>query len=382
MCDKFKKLVSKLHKNKLEELNNEISQKQVAGENSKQIQMGTVIFNQGISEERVRNIFSEMIPQAISNYSQEAYEIANKRIQEFESIIVPKILEADEMMSAFSEPAFQMLLRKAQQTAAITDRLNDYSLLAELIMCHVKKGDDRKNRIGITKAVEIVDDIDNDALCALTVAFAIQKFCTTVGDICEGLQVLNRLYEKIIYMPLPQGKEWLDHLDILGAVRINSFGHLKSFKEYYSLVLNGYVCVGISTISEEYHDAIKELAAVDIDNSILVNNELLDGYVRLNISCKSAIKNLQMNQNGISRPINLSEVKVLEEIWDLYSKDGDLLKNVQDSFICLWDSFDALKQLRLWWESIPTSFDITKVGEVLAYTNAKRCDPGLPDLLL
>ena len=47
----------------------------------------------------------------------------------------------------------------------------------------------------------------------------------------------------------------------------------------------------------------------------------------------------------------------------------------------LWKSYSAPKQLQLWWDNIPIAFDITKVGKVLAHTNAKRCDPELPDLL-
>ena len=55
-------------------------QVQKAGENSKQVQVETLIVNQGISEERVRTIFSEMVPHALEIYTNEAYAIANQRI--------------------------------------------------------------------------------------------------------------------------------------------------------------------------------------------------------------------------------------------------------------------------------------------------------------
>ena len=47
----------------------------------------------------------------------------------------------------------------------------------------------------------------------------------------------------------------------------------------------------------------------------------------------------------------------------------------------IWDSYEYLHALKLWWDDIPQSFDITQVGRILAQTNAKRCDPSLPDLL-
>ena len=70
------------------------------------------------------------------------------------------------MIESFSDPAFQRLLVKAEQEAAASEREADYDLLTELLVYHVQKGDNRKNRAGVLKATEIVDLIDNTALCA------------------------------------------------------------------------------------------------------------------------------------------------------------------------------------------------------------------------
>ena len=45
-----------------------------------------------------------------------------------------------------------------------------------------------------------------------------------------------------------------------------------------------------------------------------------------------------------------------------------------------WDSYEALKMVRLWWDELPHSFDITSVGKVLAHANAKRYNDKVPDL--
>ena len=65
----------------------------------------------------------------------------------------------------------------------------------------------------------------------------------------------------------------------------------------------------------------------------------------------------------------------------LYEKNEKLQKEVDKKFMDMWDSFESLKKVHDFWDSIPTSYDITQVGRILAHTNAKRCNPSLPDLL-
>ena len=55
-------------------------------------------------------------------------------------------------------------------------------------------------------------------------------------------------------------------------------------------------------------------------------------------------------------------------------------KLAEDRFVQKWDSFETLHKLKLWWEKTPY-FVITPVGRILAHTNAKRCDPKIPDLI-
>lgn len=121
----------------------EVNQLQKAGKDSHQIQIGNVIINSaGITEERARAVFNEMIPQALANYTEEAQKIATERVNKLEERIMPQINQVEGLLPAFADPAFQVLLRKAQQKAAITERENDYDLLTELLVCHVQKGND------------------------------------------------------------------------------------------------------------------------------------------------------------------------------------------------------------------------------------------------
>lgn len=356
-------------------------QVQKAGENSQQYQAETIIVNQGITEERVRTIFSEMIPSALQVYTSDAYALANQRIGRLEDNILPKLDKIDGLLPAFADPAFQILLRKAQQAAAATEREDDYSLLSELLVCHVQKGADRKNRAGIKQAIEIVDQIDNDALCALTVAHAVTHYLPVAGDCREGLQVLESLFCQLMYQALPCGIAWLDHLDVLGAARVSMMGKMRNFSEFYTSEMNGYACVGIKGDSDEHKKAIEILSNAHINSNLLVPNECLDGYVRLNIISESAIDDLAFITGSSTIPLNDNQRGAVKQVWGLYSKDSNLCNEATANFMKLWDGYESLHKLRTWWESIPSAFQITRVGEILAHTNAKRCSPDIPDLI-
>jgi hypothetical protein len=209
----------------------------------------------------------------------------------------------------------------------------------------------------------------------------INRFIPTTGIISEGLGALNDLYSKIIYDDLPKGVEWLEHLDVLGAVRISSIASMKKMFMYMTEKLNGYICVGIAIDSEAYNQAKDILNSVEFDETSLVKNELLDGYVRIPVSNKENLADIVVLNDSVSRKIMEHEVEALEKVWDLYVNDSTLMNQVKYNFEEKWDSYPLLKSTRLWWDQIDVVVDITHVGNVLAHTNAKRCDSDVPDLI-
>ena len=354
---------------------------QKAGANSLQCQAESITIINGVSEERVRAIFAEQSQLARREYTEDAYRIADERVNKFEECFMPRIAQVENALPSFADPAFQFLLRHAQQMAAATEREADYDLLTELLICHVQKGDDRKNRAAINRAVEIIGDIDNDALCGLTAAHALTSYSPITGKSVEGIKVLNDLFCKIVYRDLPIGSEWLDHLDVLGAVRISSFGKMKNTAEFFSSSLNGYICVGIKADSEDYKKAIDLLDNAKINRNILIPNECLDGFYRLAIRNEDNIGDLAFNYGAVRLPLSNEQKDSLKQIWGMYAKEEALKKQAENRFIEMWDSYDILFNLRKWWDSIPQAFSLTQVGRVLAQTNAKRCDSSLSDLI-
>jgi hypothetical protein len=251
-----------------------------------------------------------------------------------------------------------------------------------------QKGADRIARTGISLAVEIVDKVSDEALLGLTVRHAIDSFIPAGGDIGQGLDVLNDLFGKIFYKELPIGHDWLDHLDILNAVRLTPFGGLKKVAQFYPEQLSGYVDVGIEKNSENHNKAIEILKRNNLPSSILIDHTFNSDFLRLCVARKKSIDELSMNiqivDDGklvtIQQKLSQEQKQAIQSIYELYTNDDIKKQNNINSFMSEWDKRSNLKILREWWDSISTGFTVTTVGKVLAHSNAQRCDKNLPPL--
>lgn len=363
-------------------------QVQEAGDNSQQLQANNMIVNVGIDEKRAREICQEMILQLKNKHTEEALKVAESRVSEFEDRLMNKMKVIDGALEAFADPSFQLLLVEAQKKAASTERPADYDLLSELLVHRFQNGTDRNIRAGITRAVEIVDEISDKALLGLTVFHAVSSFRPATGVIQEGLDVLNSLFGKLIYATLPSGNDWLDHLDILNTIRIGEFRRLKKMEEYYSEQFAGYMDVGIKKLSQEYDKAIELLNSNNLPLNILIEHELNTDYIRLNIFNKKDIDTLklthQISFNGhtipLESPLTDTEKNAIRSIYDLYKQDVEIRQENVNKFMEEWNKRANLKILREWWNNIEVSIQLTSVGKVLAHANAQRCDESLPSL--
>ena len=185
------------------------------------------------------------------------------------------------------------------------------------------------------------------------------------GNIKEGLQLMDELFSKLLYTELPKGDDWIDHLSVLGAVVIQT-GSFNKFEEIYSSLIDGYVCVGVKKDSDEHKKVIEIMKSNDIDLDELVENELLPDYLRFSIAQQASL---------------YKEHKELKSIFELYSKDKQLMNISKSKFFEIWNTFPNLKTIKEWFDKIPTFFRITSVGYALAQTNAKRCYSEFPDLI-
>ena len=346
---------------------------QTAGDNSVQAQFGNMEnCNITINDQNlIRAIATEVCSKEMLNLyrtcTQDALEMANKRDKMFAETFIPRIENIESAINSLKDPDFQFMIQEARETASKTDRKEDWELLSDLLIYHIEKGQSRFIDAGIKRAIRIVNEIDLDALSALTVACALKYYSLRSSKFKEGLIVLNNLFGVLLYSKLPTGNEWLDHLDLLGAVRVLPTIRLNKSREYLCSKCSEFVCVGVKKGTEEFDKIIEFLKMNNIPFSVLVDNECLDGYMRLNID-----NNTELSQE---------EKEVLLQAQSYYTNDNAAMQLACDNFIQMWDSFENLKSVRAWWDAIPNGFDISCLGRVLAQTNLKRIDQSLPDLI-
>lgn len=339
------------------------------------------IINVGqFDEDKAKQISEYSAKKVMEEYFSNADELAQKRMLDFENRFIPKLAEIENALEIFNDPAFKLVYRKAQIQAATTTRESDYSVLSELLIHRYKKQNNKASCIGINGAVEIVEQISDECLTALTVITAISGVRPITGNITEGLNVMNTLFKSLLVCNLPDNDDWLDQLDILKAIRVNSIGTLKKLKSFYMQNLDGYLCVGIEKKSDNYQQAIDLLKQYNLGN-ILVDHELMVNYVRLSLPIIDEIDDLsKTTQTGINVPLSQDEKDCLHRIVELYDTSQEKKKIVLEKFYEKFDTYTALKTIHDWWDKIPNSLSITSIGRVLGHANAQRCYPGFPPL--
>lgn len=361
------------------------SQKQVAEENANQIQVnGNLIVQNGLTLKEAFSIFDTLKTTCVEL----AVLKADERIKKLEDKLrsrIEKLEERVKVLESFANSSFQVSLINAQKSAACSENEVAIDILTELIIARVFKGDNVQNRIGINHAIEIIDQVDSASLCALTVLYTVTNYIYTFGEPIKGLQQLNNLYSVMMQQELPDFDDrlWLDGLDILKVIRISPAQKFKKFSEYFSLRVSGYSYAGIEKDSKEYEEAQKILAGVDA-GSLLVDNVFMPGYARLNVVGEDQLEAIftveLIDGKEIKVPINDEVKEALHKVWRLYTKDSKVNKTAFEAFMKEADSFPAIKRIHEWWDSFPYYFDITRTGSAIAYANAKRIAPDLPEL--
>ena len=347
----------------------ESSNTQKAGNNSNQNQFTNCNFVVGTTEERVREIIKEEAKNIVASCSFVAQDMARKRTGIFEEHLLPKLVK-NELLESFKRPEIMIALRETEKQAMCTDDEESYELLSKLLLNRIKYSNDRLIASSLKNATEVAIEITEGALSGLTICFMIGRYILVTGVIEQGLKVLDDMFGIVDLLNLPNGVGWLEQLDVLKLVRIDSFGKLKKIIDVYSNELNGYICVGIKKESEQHREAIKILEKVKLNKDSLITHELNSEYVRLplaRLKCFDSVGHYTDKENFI--PLSLDQQHACEEVIELYERNDTILNNNKEQFAQKWDQFPNLKKVKEWWDKIDTSFTMTIVGLVLAYTN-------------
>ena len=347
----------------------------------------TNIFNQGLTEEKVTEIIDKKLEMlsTVQVFTQEACKIAESRVKKLEEIVIPRIAKIDETLGVFADPSFQSVLNDAVKVAAQTDEVESYKLLSELLAHKVEKPNDKSVKMDVIYAIDVIDKITDEALQAITVFVALQSWMPASGIISQGLSTINNIYSKLIFSDLPTDDKWIDQLDILKVLRIQSFGRFPSLSELQKRLFSGYVVCGIPKDSEKLNEIYQLLDDCSLPRTCLIENELDSNYYRLPLVGIKKIELMDYIDNNapfIHGRVQLNEKQIcnIKKIISYYENDAIKLQEISEKFNIKWNSYANLKRIGDWWTKLPYSFDLTSIGKVLAITNAQRIDSTLPKI--
>ena len=390
---------------------------QTAGDNSTQVQAGTVnnYYNTtnivGIDEERARTICKEEYAIAKANWTQEAQGIAQERVMALEDKLIPKMKQHDETLKIFGDPAFQFVLRKAQISAASSGEERDLDMLSELIVHRAEQNGKREQTLGITKAIEIIDQIPESSLIGLSTFYAIDRYKSESFDIHQELKSLDNLYKGIINdTELPVGTQWIENLDVLSAVRMGSSG-IQSFKKMEEFLSNQLACLpmGIERNSQEYNEILLELHNVSLydpkeeiaelnedngDNKKILKIEiplfkehpLREGFLICTYPPEAFTEgnsiNIKVNLGAqeLDIPLNREQFLAFKHLSEITYKDGRNVESLTSNLIKEWNNYETLNKVMVWWNQLPIFFAITPIGVAIANAYIRTKYPAIPSM--
>lgn len=352
------------------------NQRQTSGEGSTLVQANTINMV-GIDEKRVREVFNEMIPIALQNYTQESHEIAKERVNKFEDELLTKMIKTS-TLEALKEPAIQIQLIEAQKIACSTEEVQDYEMLSELMVKRFQVDDDRNEITAISKAIQAVDKVSKKSLQGLTLFFAVMTYNPIDGNLEQRLSILEDLYKSIIDSELPSGELWVENLELNDALKVSTFTSLHQYESMMYNYFEGYLKNGILIGSENYRLACEKLLQIGLNETVLELNPNNNNYMRLPFINKAELQKMTLTRNFVVTKATADEIKITEEIFDLYDGTGMSI----EEFTGILDRYSHIKIIKTWWNTNIANkmIQLTSVGKMLAETNCLRLKSDLPKL--
>jgi hypothetical protein len=379
------------------------NQRQEGGVGAQQIQVaGDLVL--GVTEQRATEIASEQARIAIQEFTAEAAAEASSRMDKLDEEVVDE-LSARGLLTAFADPAFQILLRKTQLHAASTSEDADYELLSKLLSERAGKPT-KPIHMMVSRAVEVVEYLDSEALTGMMFLWFVIAIGPRDGDPKAGLATIDGLASKLLAGgDLPQGLGWLQRLDLMGCINYRPVGsgiqmQMTKWEEYYLRQRPGYISEGIMPEDVE-PIRVKLNRVIPNLSSMIVEHAFLPGRFRLNtLSAAQLVKDLETPLNVMRSikdqipeealrqlPIQpmLAALGTGEELESvlLEAKVDAVNTEARTHMLEYVEShLPNLQKIRMWWDSLKGLEGITPIGTAIAFSNAKRFDPliGLPPL--
>jgi hypothetical protein len=342
-------------------------QTQKAGPGSRQIQVaGDYVVVEGLTEERAVAIAREQAQIAIAEYTKEAEGVARERIESFVEEIIRELTELGSL-DVLADPAFQILLRKAELEAAVTPDRADYEMLAKLLGERAKEPS-KPMHLAITRAVQVIEYLDQQALTGLTSIFYF-TILPASPDPLEAMEALDNLAAKLVSGPLPTGNGWLSRLDVLDCIHYEpSIGSTRSWDMTLMQSMPGYISQGI--LPEDVEGISTRLLALGPSlPALIVPHVFLPNRWRVNTS--KAERLIESMSGTFQASDDLEEFKKIIEDARVDQIDNDAIAAM---IAHVETNLPNLQSARTWWGQVQGLVQLTPVGVAVSYSNARRFD--------
>ncbi|MEU8054624.1 LPO_1073/Vpar_1526 family protein [Microbispora bryophytorum] len=345
-----------------------MSERQIqrAGDGSQQIQVaGNYVVIQGITEERAAEIAEAKVEEALAELSHEGYAIGEERARRLDEMIVRSAAQM-ETLDAFADPAFQVLLRKAQIKAACTGGEDELALLTKLL---TEKAGNPARRIHapLSRAIDVIDEIDSEDLSALSALWVILRLKWNVRDFRDGLRSMDQLLATVM-QDFPSDYTCISRLDITSCIRVSSLGSIRPWQDVYPDKLPGSFSQGIPENQKaETERKIREVSTAL--QGLFYRDPINHNEYRL--ATTKAVDKWVEQQTFLTPEQSRALLELLSSV-GLTQRDPSRVA-FMDQYIT--DNCPALARARDWWNGLPNAVEITSTGIALAYTNLKRFVP-------
>jgi hypothetical protein len=368
-------------------------QQQRSGPGSQQIQVAGDLVMVGLTQERAIEMVREQARLAVQEFTAEAECVALERINSFGEKLVGDLAELG-LLKAFADPAFQVLLRKAQLHAAATTEDSDHELLSKLLSERAAEPSKPMHMV-VTRAAEVVEQIDTVALRGMLFLWFAPTVAPSAADPASGLAAIDSLISKLSEgEEFPVGTGWLQRLDLMNCINYSPPG-LQSMYKWHDILLRttpGYACEGISAsdvdaIRIRLNRIIPNLGSIVVEHpfvpgSFRINGlsstqlmKVLDPSLQLLTQARAQMPSAAMNQLAIDNPLQTLGMREDLQAVLTEARMDDINDEAKAKMLEYIDSqFPNLCRMRHWWDDLKGVVEITPVGTAIAYSNAKRFD--------
>src|SRR5258708_4984655 len=342
-------------------------QRQRSGAGSEQTQVaGDYVVVQGVSEKRAAEIAKEQANIARREFTAEANSAARDRMDNFDEKVVRE-LSVLGLLQSFSDPAFQLLLRKAQLEAAATPDDADHDMLAKLLAERAQHPS-KPMHLAVTRSVEVIEYLDQEALNGLTLYYFATSILPALPDPKLALKMLDDLAAKLVHGPLPAGGNWLSRLDILNCIHFEPTIGFRSWDTIMFQKRPGYVSEGI--LPNDADGITGRLLAIHDDlTTLVVPHSFLPGRARINTGSSATL--LDTLRQPMQELGKLQDLEAILKDAKVDTTDNDAIASMTRY---VESELPHLQVVRSWFNDVKGHIWLTSVGFAIAYSNARRFD--------